>query len=380
MLGMKMNLRSPKDPYKPLLGLVEKPVEGEVNYTNYFDVDVFAADHAIGRSIMRSVACSILGAGGSVCLEELNTRPLTMDAFQHVEEIVGKRVFTDPRSLVSDEEVIWCSEYSVCLQLRNQAVGDWRLMHDSACPQSRDVRAKLLEFFARLKPSRRREEPVHGTLSILGTSNGGLSLFPMKMFDDVFEEENYLPDAVSVFREAKEMLVESSPRGRLLLVAGAPGSGKTHFVRSIISSSPDPLFVLVQSAMVKEFGGPELASFLLGLRNSNPEKPIVFVIEDAEHILAKRMGGNIEGISALLNMTDGMFGDALDIKVIATTNEDTVNIDPALLRDGRLFKRIEIGALPAEKATQVLRRVTKDASREASGPMTLAEIYAKAKP
>jgi hypothetical protein len=64
-----------------------------------------------------------------------------------------------------------------------------------------------------------------------------------------------------------------------------------------------------------------------GLETKKPQNcPILFIIEDADDCLVPRGSGNVSTISSLLNYTDGIFGSMLDLRIIATTNAEKMEI------------------------------------------------------
>jgi ATP-dependent 26S proteasome regulatory subunit len=73
-------------------------------------------------------------------------------------------------------------------------------------------------------------------------------------------------------------------------------------------------------------------------------------------------------------MTDGLYSDILNIKIIATFNSDMTSIDKALLRDGRLISKYEFKELSIDKTNTLLKELGKG---ESDKPLTLAEIYNK---
>lgn len=115
--------------------------------------------------------------------------------------------------------------------------------------------------------------------------------------------------------------------------------------------------------------------------------PIVLILEDADQCLVPRAADNISSISSLLNLSDGILGSLLDIRIIATTNAKQEKMDQAILRDGRLSKRIEVNALEYDQANHIFQRLTqsknalpmKDQRSEMypkqNSKYTLAEIY-----
>ncbi len=113
---------------------------------------------------------------------------------------------------------------------------------------------------------------------------------------------------------------------------------------------------------------PELMSFLI--RNTNT----VIVIEDAEELITARDGGRNSSISTLLNLTDGLLGECLNIQVIATFNTQIADIDKALLRKGRLQTLYQFKELTIAKSNSLLQELgVKDYYTNRA--MTLAEIY-----
>ena len=56
-------------------------------------------------------------------------------------------------------------------------------------------------------------------------------------------------------------------------------------------------------------------------------------------------------------MGDGIMGAMLDARIVATTNAQTEDLDPAIVRPGRLCRRIDIGELCYEQACEVYERL-----------------------
>src|SRR5690606_30039505 len=102
---------------------------------------------------------------------------------------------------------------------------------------------------------------------------------------------------------------------------------------------------------------------------------IVLLIEDADACLAPRASDNISSISSLLNCADGILGSMLDIKIVATTNQDRLEFDSALVRPGRLSRHITVGELSAEKATEVYSRLTGNDNFKYTESKILADVY-----
>ena len=152
----------------------------------------------------------------------------------------------------------------------------------------------------------------------------------------------------------------------LLIFNGEPGTGKTSYIRYLLSMvSRNVLYVSPQ--LLSRLADPEFLSFIVDYPNA------VLVIEDAEEAVAKRDGISDTSVSNLLNLTDGLLGDAMKVKVICTFNTPLKNIDPALLRKGRLALQYEFKRLEIEDSQKLADNLKLGIKVEKG--MTLAELY-----
>lgn len=215
----------------------------------------------------------------------------------------------------------------------------------------------------------------HLTLSSLG--NAGISLVKVNYTDKVMEDYMY----------AIRDLQTPAPSGRIVIMEGKPGTGKTHLIRAMLLEVPDAMFVLISPEIITTLAGPELLPLLISHRGSI-KGPIVLVLEDADRCLVTRGENNINSIQSLLNLGDGILGSMLDLRIVATTNANKLEMEAAILRPGRLSKRLEVGALDFKTAQIVFRRLLpeKDFPQilQSQHPhvmfeMTLAEVYALAR-
>jgi len=103
----------------------------------------------------------------------------------------------------------------------------------------------------------------------------------------------------------------------------------------------------------------------------------VLVIEDAEALIQARDdadAGQGSLVSTLLNLSDGLLGNVLNLHVIATVNTDYENIDEALLRPGRLRSYYEFGKLSHVDAVMLAKHLDRELP-ESDSEYTLGEIY-----
>jgi ATP-dependent 26S proteasome regulatory subunit len=131
-----------------------------------------------------------------------------------------------------------------------------------------------------------------------------------------------------------------------VLLHGKPGTGKTSYIRYLISRVNKNVIFLPPN-MASSITNPDLLSILV----ENPDS--IFVIEDGENIIVDRERNNCSPVSALLNICDGLLSDCLNIQIICSFNTDLSKVDNALMRKGRLIAKYEFKELEIEKA-QVL--------------------------
>eukprot|EP00475_Leptophrys_vorax_P004069 TRINITY_DN1240_c0_g1_i1.p1 TRINITY_DN1240_c0_g1~~TRINITY_DN1240_c0_g1_i1.p1 ORF type:complete len:409 (-),score=54.47 TRINITY_DN1240_c0_g1_i1:19-1245(-) len=141
------------------------------------------------------------------------------------------------------------------------------------------------------------------------------------------------------------------PKGVLLY--GPPGTGKTLLARAIASNIDANFLKVVSSAIVDKYIG-ESARLIREMFNyARDHQPCIIFMDEIDAIGGRRFS---EGTSAdreiqrtlmeLLNQLDG-FDQLGRVKMIMATNRPDV-LDPALLRPGRLDRKIEI-PLPNEQ-------------------------------
>lgn len=127
-------------------------------------------------------------------------------------------------------------------------------------------------------------------------------------------------------------------------------------------------FIILSNALMNNIADPSFIKFILEQKDS------ILILEDCEQLLQDRKNNAFNnGIANILNMTDGLYSDILNIKIIATFNADIKDIDQALLRKGRLVAKYEFGPLSADKTKALMKELNK--SDDHPTQMTLADIY-----
>lgn len=215
-----------------------------------------------------------------------------------------------------------------------------------------------------------------GQVHILIPTQSGIDIESLGMAHVPLEEENYRPEVIAGYKQIVNDINAINPTGRLAILNGAPGTGKTYLTRSIIGCSENAVFVILPANMTSDLGGPALISCLSNLKEK--DKTIVLIIEDADNALSSRASDNISAISTLLNASDGIIGHLINIRIICTTNADIEDFDEAIIRPGRLSANIEVGLLDAEQAGKVYKRLTGE-DRKFTKYTSLGEVYTLAK-
>jgi hypothetical protein len=212
--------------------------------------------------------------------------------------------------------------------------------------------------------------------SIVQTSSG-LTTRSLGNGSSPLIKDNYNPEVLQEIEFVISSFSKTPPNGRIAILNGEPGTGKTHLIRSILARM-DCVFLIVPSNLLGSLDKPEFIPLLLQVK-SDYDKPVIMIIEDGDTCLVPRKGDNISTITSLLNLSDGILGSMIDIKMIISTNAAINEMDEAIMRPGRLCRNIHVGPLPYDRANLVYQRLQTDpeAKLEYRKFYTLAEIYDK---
>ncbi len=203
-------------------------------------------------------------------------------------------------------------------------------------------------------------------INLIVKDDRGLSTKKVQISPTVLELSKYYNNGFEkVDRVIKERLNKADDKG-LVLLHGVPGTGKTTYIRYLIGElDKEVLFLPPQVAA--QMTSPDMLDFFV----SNPNT--ILVIEDAEELIIDRGQQQGSAVSALLNLTDGLLSDCLNIQVICSFNTDIARVDSALMRKGRLIASYEFKPLEVEMANALTKELKTDVVYTV--PKTLAEIF-----
>jgi hypothetical protein len=163
-----------------------------------------------------------------------------------------------------------------------------------------------------------------------------------------------------------DRFMESS--ATILLLIGAPGTGKTSFVRGLLAHRNESCMVTYSD---KILSNDEFFASWMGNGTDN-----ILVVEDADHMLWPRENGN-DLMHRLLNIGDGLVKIPKKKMIFTTNISDVGKIDSAMTRPGRCFDIAKFERLTQEQANRVATKcdIELPACNSSNGTFSLAEVF-----
>ena len=197
---------------------------------------------------------------------------------------------------------------------------------------------------------------------------------------------------------------------RLMLWRGDPGTGKTWAIRSLAMEWRDWCNVHYVIDPERFFGD---ANYMIGLMNAVPKpndnneayrdygdiitgddyiqdenifnvnKPIwnLLILEDSGNFIsldASQRSDGGQALSKLLNLSDGLLGQGINLMILITTNEELDKIHVAVSREGRCLSNLSFGAFTKDEAIKWLQQKNHDFDVEdIPQNLILANLYSK---
>jgi len=199
-----------------------------------------------------------------------------------------------------------------------------------------------------MRPLPREVDPM--VFNMLNESPGDLKYSDIGGLNDQIRE---LREVIELPLVSPDLFVRvgiKPPKGVLLY--GPPGTGKTLLARALANNIKASYLKVVASAIVDKYIGESARIIREMFGYAKDHQPTVIFMDEVDAIGGRRFS---QGTSAdreiqrtlmeLLNQLDG-FDDLGKVKIVMATNRPDT-LDPALLRPGRLDRKIEI-PLPNE--------------------------------
>jgi 26S proteasome regulatory subunit T5 len=153
-------------------------------------------------------------------------------------------------------------------------------------------------------------------------------------------------------RERFDNIGVKPPKGCLLY--GPPGTGKTLMARACAAQTAATFLKLAGPTLVQMFIGDGAKMVRDAFALAKEKAPAIIFIDEIDAIGSKRFDSELHGdrevqrtMLELLNQLDGFSSDDR-VKVIGATNRADI-LDPALMRSGRIDRKIELPH-PGEEA------------------------------
>jgi ATPase family associated with various cellular activities (AAA) len=206
---------------------------------------------------------------------------------------------------------------------------------------------------------RQRKQPQE--INLIVKTGRGLDLKAMeikrtKLAIDLFYESDFAETDALI----QKRLNAKNDKG-IVLLHGLPGTGKTTYLRYLIGKIKKRVLFL-SPTVADNLMDPEFVELLI----DNPNT--VLIIEDAENIIMDRRQSNSSSVSNLLNISDGLLADFLNVQLICTFNNSLTLV----MRKGRLIAKYEFGKLGVKKSQALSDHFGN--STIINKPMTIAEI------
>ncbi|HEY8901274.1 MAG TPA: AAA family ATPase [Chthoniobacterales bacterium] len=266
----------------------------------------------------------------------------------------------------------WCE---LCIRLGERLFV--RVDEDNLAVYASDPRTAVETVERLARTFRKAAEPRLPTFQIVKQSAGSIDTEAVRIGDDALLDSAALAlhygEDFPAWHEAFVDTLSTRHRG-LSVLDGPPGTGKTSYLRQLMVRLKDThRFYFLAAANLRLLRDAEFVDFWSSERRLHEDASMVVILEDSENALMPRRSDNREEVSLLLSITDGILGEFLRLQVICTINCQARELDPALLRPGRLVAHRHFGRMNRARAERLA--VSLGRPLPAGDDFSLAEIF-----
>ena len=244
----------------------------------------------------------------------------------------------------------------------------WASSHERA-------KHEFMRLRERYKPKRKRV-PGKTNFVVITNHHGNLGTRAVEMNSPLRRDADLVLHYGQEFTDwsSKFLARFKQKQTGVAILRGEPGTGKTSYLRYLTHKlRRTHRFYYLPLCTYPVLAAPAAVNFWLSQNEKYQTFKKVVILEDAEWLLMQRGADNQEGLSNLLNISDGFLGELLKLHVICTVNCPMDKIDPAILRPGRLLAIREFARIPPAQAGLLAR--AKNLPINPQEDYSLAELY-----
>lgn len=178
-------------------------------------------------------------------------------------------------------------------------------------------------------------------------------------------DRSYYPWIETELKDYYQSFMNS--RAQILVLYGAPGTGKTSFIRDMICEMNLNAFISYDLKVLTSD-----STFVRYLTDSIFD---AVIIEDADDLLTSSRGDHNKVIAKILNISDGIIKLPKKKLIFSTNLRKIEDIDTAIIRPGRCFDVMEFRELTKPEALIVADKIDVDLPDVKNDKYSLAEIF-----